>query len=273
MRATRANADAARAADLLTGARRLVVFTGAGMSQESGVPTFRDAQSGLWASFNPAELATPEAFRRNPARVFGWYLWRARLVRTVEPHTGYAALVQLSAGFESYVVVTQNVDGLHQRAGSSDVIELHGRLDAFRCFDRDHPFDASRLAALESLPEGDVDPPLCPECGSPIRPGVVWFGEMLPPDDVARANDAVTQCDALLVVGTSGLVYPAAELPWLALERGATLIEVNPTPTPFSRRAHVSWRSTAATALPLLVQVLGQRANPPSAIRNPQLQR
>lgn len=256
MTATGAGAHADRAADLLTGARRLVVFTGAGMSQESGVPTFRDAQTGLWASFDPNELATPQAFRRNPARVFGWYVWRARQVRSIQPHAGYVALVRLGAAFESFVVVTQNVDGLHQRAGSSGVIELHGRLDAFRCFDRGHPFDSAQLAALESPREGDVEPPPCPTCRSPIRPGVVWFGELLPAEAVARAHQAVAGCDALLVIGTSGLVYPAADLPWLALERGAKLIEVNPTPTPFSSRAHLSWRSTAASALPALAQAL-----------------
>lgn len=248
--------EAARAVGLLAGARRLVVFTGSGMSQESGIPTFRDAQTGLWSRFDPNQLATPEAFRRHPARVFGWYVARWRQMRATAPNPGHHALVQLAATVDTCTIVTQNIDGLHRRAGSADVIELHGSIEAFRCFDRAHPFDPDGLTALAALPEGAVEPPACPQCGSPIRPGVVWFGELLPVEAVARANAAVAACDVLLVVGTSGVVYPAAELPWLALERGAKLIEVNPTPTPFSARAHLSWRSTAAAALPQLARAI-----------------
>lgn len=247
---------AARVATLLGPARRVVLLTGAGMSQESGVPTFRDAQTGLWARYDPMELASPGAFRRDPARVFGWYLWRWTKVRAVEPHAGYRAAVSLAARFDNFQVVTQNVDGLHARAGSRDVIELHGSLTAFRCVDGAHPFDPAGLAGLEAGVDGSVEPPRCPRCGSPIRPDVVWFGEMLPMDAVRRAWEAMQRCDAVLVVGTSSVVYPAAELPHVAKVHGATVIEINPERTPLTDQADYSWPASAATALPALADLL-----------------
>ena len=248
---------ATRAAALLAGARNVVAFTGAGMSRESGVPTFREAQTGLWARYDPMELATPEAFLRHPARVFGWYLWRFKLVRRVAPHAGHRALPMLAGHFGTLTVVTQNVDGLHRRAGSTEVIELHGALGAFRCFDHGHPYDIARLDRLLALPDGDVEPPPCEVCGSPIRPGVVWFGEGLPAEAVRRAWEAAEQCDVLLTVGTSALVYPAAEVPHVALRCGAAVIEINPEPTPFTPHAALAWQASAGQALPLLAQRLG----------------
>ncbi len=240
-------------AAILRGARRVVVVTGAGMSQESGVPTFRDARTGLWARFDPAELATPEAFRRAPERVFGWYLRRWTLARRAEPHAGYHALVQLGDVFAQLLVVTQNVDGLHRRAGSRDVVELHGSLDAFRCAGAGHPFAADGLETLaDRAPDGPVPPPPCPVCGSPVRPGVVWFGEVLPARAVERAWAAAESCDAMLVIGTSSLVLPAASVPEIALRRGRPVVEINPDRTPLTARARVWWQARAGDALPAL---------------------
>jgi NAD-dependent deacetylase len=253
---------AARAVELLREARRIVVFTGSGMSQESGVPTFRDAESGLWAHFDPAELATPDAFRRNPARVFAWYLWRWRASRMAQPHAGYRALVEMEDRFERLTVVTQNVDGLHWRAGSDRVIELHGSLETFRCFDAGHPYDAARLEELSARGAEEIEPPRCERCGSPIRPGVVWFGEPLPWDQLEAARAEVEACDALLAVGTSGLVYPAADLAWAAVGRGIPVIEVNPQATPLSGHAALAWPSGASAALRELAAGLAAGRSP-----------
>lgn len=243
-------------AAMLRGATRLVVVTGAGMSRESGLSTFRDALTGLWARFDPEELATEAAFRRNPSRVFGWYVSRLRQIQAAEPHAGHYAIARLATALARLDVVTQNVDGLHRRAGSTHVLELHGVLDAFRCLDAGHPFDARQLEGVEVDDDGRLEPPCCAECRSPIRPGVVWFGEALPNDVATAAWDAARDCDALLVVGTSAMVYPAAELPDVALARGCTVIEINPEVTAFSSRATLRWRAPAGTALPELADRL-----------------
>lgn len=246
-----------RAVELLRQARHVVVFTGSGMSQESGVPTFRDAQNGWWARFDPNELATPEAFRRQPARVFGWYFQRWWSARAAQPHAGYRALVELEDRFERLTVVTQNVDGLHGRAGSRRVIELHGSLEAFRCFDGGHRYDIRRLEELGPPRGEEMEPPRCDRCGSPIRPGVVWFGEALPWDQLALARAEIEGCDALMVIGTSALVYPAADLAWVGVGRGITVIEINPQPTPLSPHATLAWPAGAGVALPELAAGLG----------------
>lgn len=254
------DALAVTAAKLLSAARRVVVLTGAGMSRESGVPTFRDALTGLWARFDPEELATEAAFRRNPSRVFGWYLMRLRTCRSAEPHAGYRALPELAGLFEDFLIVTQNVDGLHQRAGSRDVVELHGSLESFRCLDGGHSFDVSELE-LQIDSEGEsVGPPACSICGSPIRPGVVWFGEALPEHQITRAWRGVEECEAALVVGTSSVVYPAAELPLAAAAHGAKVVEINPNQTPLSAEADVWWPATAAAALPALTALMKEGA-------------
>ncbi len=249
-------AELKRAAAILADAKNVVVSTGAGMSRDSGVPTFRDAMTGLWARFDPHELANAQAFSSRPARVFGWYLWRWNLVNNATPHTGYKALVNLEKAFEQLLVVTQNVDGFHRRVGSRDVVELHGSLEAFRCFDNGHPYDSAGLKGLETGEDGEVDPPRCTICGSLIRPGVVWFGEMLPREPVERAWAAVGQCDALLVVGTSAVVYPAAELPSIALRRGCPVIDVNPDSTPITDDVDVWIPERAEVALPALADLL-----------------
>lgn len=218
------------------------------MSQESGVPTFRDELSGLWANFDPAELATESAFRKNPARVFGWYVARLRKVRAAEPHHGYLSLVALEDRFDQLTVITQNVDGLHSRAGSSSVLEIHGSLERFRCLDAAHPYEYDPPPRGEESSE-DIEPPVCTVCGSLIRPGVVWFGEILPERVVQQAWDAASKADAMMVIGTSAEVYPAADLPRVAAESGAAVIELNPMSTPLSRTANYCLRETAAGGL------------------------
>lgn len=237
--------------DLVSAVRRaqsIAVLTGAGISAESGVPTFRDAQSGLWADFKPEDLATPEAFLRNPKMVWDWYAWRRQRVLSVQPNAGHTALVEIGKRVSRFTLITQNVDGLHQRAGSRDVLELHGNITRVKCFQED-----TLVEKWEEIGDG---PPRCARCGSWLRPDVVWFGEMLPPGVLEAAEDAARSCDVFLNVGTSTLVYPAAELPFTALSAGATVIEINPEETPLTSQASFSLRGTAASVLPALVEAL-----------------
>jgi NAD-dependent deacetylase len=242
---------------VLRGASRVVVTTGAGMSKDSGIPTFRDALTGFWANYSAEDYATEAAFRRDPARVFGWYAWRRRLALAAVPHAGYHALLALEGLVGRLDVVTQNVDGLHRRVGSQRVIELHGSLDRFSCLDARHPADAAQVPMPEV--DGPYAPPPCRVCGSPLRPDVVWFGEMLPERATADAWDLAAACDVMLVVGTSGLVHPAAQLPHIARDAGATVIEINPDETELTPIAHVVLPGRAAEVLPSLVDSL-QRA-------------
>lgn len=232
----------------------MVVTTGAGMSRESGIPTFRDVSTGLWARFNPEELATEAGFRRSPARVFGWYAWRRRLVRQAVPHPGYAALVAMEGQIPDLTVVTQNVDGLHRRVGGRRVVELHGSLDRFSCIDHRHPFPSSAVPLARG--DGDVEPPACRRCGAPVRPDVVWFGEALPERETAAAWQLAAACQVMLVVGTSGLVHPAAQLPLIARDAGATVVEINPEPTEISSVAHIICRGPAGVMLPAVASAL-----------------
>jgi NAD-dependent protein deacetylase/lipoamidase len=246
-----------QALSILSKARRVVVLTGAGMSAESGVPTFRDALTGWWSRYDPYELATPAAFRTNPARVFGWYVARFMAVRAAIPHPGYDALVRLGRHFGGWPIVTQNVDGLHSRAGSRDVTELHGSLARFRCADGGHPFPSELVVALgEGTGEDEVHPPRCPSCGSLIRPDVVWFGEPLPRDAVERAWALAHDAEVMLVVGTSSVVYPAADLPAVTRYAGGAVIEVNPDETALSPHASVILREPAGVTLPRLIREL-----------------
>jgi NAD-dependent deacetylase len=231
---------------LLARARHVVVLTGAGMSAESGVPTFRDALTGLWSRFDPAQLATLEAFCADPPLVWRWYAERRRGVMAARPHAGHLALARATARFERFSLITQNVDGLHARAGSPDVVELHGNILRSRCVDG----CGVEIGHPDALPPGE--PPRCPGCGSLLRPGVVWFGEALEPAVLARAESAMQQADAVLVVGTSGLVYPAAGLPALARASGASVVIVNPNESDLDGLADHVLRSPAAQALPAL---------------------
>lgn len=245
--------DPQRAIELVRQAPRVAILSGAGMSAESGVPTFRDALTGLWSNFDPKDLATESAFRQNPRRVFSWYLHRLAHVRRVEPHAGYRALVALERQKGATPIVTQNVDGLHRQAGSRNVIELHGSLTSFCCVDRRHPFPLDDVLKLVGVNSEELAPPRCRKCGSWIRPGVVWFGETLPADAITRAWKAVEDADVLLVIGTSAVVYPAADLPLYAKSKGTTVIEINPEPTSFTPFADVFWKATAGAALPEIV--------------------
>lgn len=236
--------DAVRA--LLGRARHVAVLTGAGMSAESGVPTFRDALTGLWARFDPAQLATPQAFRANPQLVWRWYAERRAGVLAAQPHAGHRALAQAAPRFERFSLITQNVDGLHARAGSRDVLELHGNILRSRCLEE----CGVEIAHPDQLPPGE--PPRCPGCGGLLRPAVVWFGEALEPAILARAEQAMAAADLVLVVGTSGLVYPAASLPALAQAAGATVVIVNPNDSEIDNQAERVVRATAAQALPAM---------------------
>ena len=240
----------------VSGARRVLVLTGAGMSAESGVPTFRDAQTGLWEEFDPSQLATAEAFRLDPPFVWAWYAWRMQLVRGVEPNDGHRALAEL-AGLREVTISTQNVDDLHERAGSAVAAHLHGSIFALRCSDCETPYDGD--VDLPAEPTERIDPPTCPQCEGDVRPGVVWFGEVLPDDAVAAteaAIEALEPGDVVLVIGTSGIVYPAAGYPAMARAEGATVVEVNPVDTEITDMCHHVVRGTAAQVLPELVAAL-----------------
>ncbi|SCL26252.1 NAD-dependent deacetylase [Micromonospora pallida] len=241
------------AAALLDQAERVVVFTGAGMSAESGVPTFRDALTGLWQRFDAQALATPEAFRADPALVWGWYEWRRHAVQQAQPNAGHRAVAAIEARVPNTVLVTQNVDDLHERAGSANPVHLHGSLFAPRCSACAHPASTPYGEADEPT-DGPVPPPRCARCAADIRPGVVWFGEALPTAALEAAVEAASSCDLLVTVGTSGLVYPAAEIPQVAARLGATVIQVNPEETPLDRVATVNLRGPAARVLPALVE-------------------
>ncbi len=229
-----------RAARLLIAARSICVSTGAGMSAESGMATFRDDETGLWSKFNPDELATPQAFRRDPVKVWAWYRWRRSELAKIEPHAGHRVLAEWEQRTPQFVLVTQNIDGLHYRAGSKNVIELHGRLDVARCTFCDY-----QLQGLDDLGED----PACPVCQKRLRPGVVWFGEALPSGAVEAAFDAARECEVFLVIGTSGVVQPAASLASVAKSMGAAVVEVNPNVTELSHLADVIVRSGCRDAL------------------------
>lgn len=231
----------------LQAARRVVALTGAGISAESGVPTFRDAQTGLWAKYSAEELATPEAFLKNPRLVWDWYAWRRSLTQEAEPNAGHVALVRLAELFPTFTLITQNVDGLHQRAGSTGVLELHGNIGVTLCFDE--------RRAVSSYTDDGTTPPRC-SCGALLRPGVVWFGEALPPAVLARAEQAAASADVLLSIGTSSLVHPAASLPGRAQRGGALLLEVNPSRTPLTPQVDLALSGPAGQLLPKLVDEL-----------------
>jgi NAD-dependent deacetylase len=228
-------------------ARHVAVLTGAGMSAESGVPTFRDAQTGLWAHFDPQELATEAAFRAHPQRVWDWYAHRREMIAAVSPNAGHHALAAFARErLGCLTLITQNVDGLHQRAGNADALALHGSIAEDRWLDA--PRACCRLDAIQA-----GHPPHCPVCGNLRRPAVVWFGENLPADALEAAEHAARHCDLMLVVGTSGEVYPAAGLAFTAHQSGAKVVIVNPEPTPLDVVAEHRLRDTAAGCLPVLL--------------------
>ena len=232
-----------RARSILSGARRVAVLTGSGISAESGVPTFRGA-GGLWRTFHPEDLATPQAFARDPQLVWEWYDWRRGLIAAAKPNPAHEALVLLEARCEAFTLATQNVDGLHALAGSLNVITLHGDIWTLRCI----ACGTERTDRSVPLPEL---PPVC-ACGALLRPGVVWFGEPLPEGAMKRAAAAAANADALLMIGTSAAVWPAAGLGEVALAAGVPVIEINPEPTVYSDRV-LSLAGRAGEILPRLL--------------------
>ncbi len=237
----------------LRGARHVVVFTGAGVSAESGIPTFRDALTGLWERFDAEALATPQAFRRDPDLVWGWYEWRRMRAMRASPNAAHVAIAALEAKVAQLTLVTQNVDDLHERAGSRAPLRLHGSLFAPRCFRCGR--DAVPAPGMPQEPDDGrpLPPPRCPGYDGLVRPGVVWFGEALPEAVLAKAFDAARACEVLLSVGTSGLVQPAASIPACAKEAGALVVQVNPNATAMDRMADYNLRGSAATVMPALV--------------------
>ena len=236
------------AAAALKNARHVCVLTGAGISAESGIPTFRDALTGLWANFNPEDLATPEAFERDPKFVWDWYEFRRELIRQAEPNPGHFALAELAGRVPRFTLVTQNVDGLHQRAGSKGVLEYHGNILRDRC--------CVEQVIAERSEDSRHGLPRCAACGGLLRPDVVWFGEAIPPGPMLAAAAAAESCDVFLSIGTSSLVYPAASLAESALRAGATVIEVNPDRTDLSPAADVVLGGPSGLLLPRLLDAL-----------------
>ena len=239
--------DLRAAAARLARARRVVVYSGAGVSKESGISTFRDPSEGLWAKYDPMALATAEAYARDPAFVWAWYMDRFGLIEQAQPNPGHVALAEL-AELVPLTIVTQNIDGLHQRAGSSDVIELHGSALRFKCLAGRHTG-----LSLADLAGSDEAPPRCPHCGEIVRPDIVWFGEALPTAALERAFELASRCEVLLAVGTSGVVYPAAMVPVLARQAGATVIDVNPEPDAIANMADWFLQGPGGEVLPQLV--------------------
>ncbi|RMF61468.1 MAG: NAD-dependent deacylase [Calditrichaeota bacterium] len=235
--------------DRLKVAYNVVVLTGAGMSAASGVPTFR-GKDGLWNKFNPEELANINAFLRNPDLVWEWYSWRRNLIKNVNPNLGHYALVDMEQYFPEFAVITQNVDNLHQQAGSKSVIELHGNIMRNKCIDCGQYISEEDLLKLEEEAEKKV--PHCPQCGGLIRPDVVWFGELLPQDAIEKARELSAAAEVFFSVGTSSQVEPAASLPYLAKGNGAYLVEINPEATPLSSVADECLREGVEKVLPAL---------------------
>ncbi len=234
-------------AEALRTAHTVTVLTGAGMSADSGVPTFRDAQTGLWAQYRPEELASPEAFARDPDTVWQWYRWRRQNVAAAQPNAGHEALAALEAHLPDLRLVTQNVDGLHRRAGHREVIEFHGNIGVNRCH---------REGRIVEVDDATDAPPPCPHCGAPVRPGVVWFGEAIPKEALERATEAAGACDLLLAVGTSAVVHPAAALAQIARRGGARTAEINPDATELSDDIDIRIPARAAEALPQVLERL-----------------
>ncbi|MER3523934.1 MAG: NAD-dependent protein deacylase [Ignavibacteria bacterium] len=236
-----------RTRSALLHAQSVVAFTGAGISAESGVPTFRGTD-GIWSKFKPEELANLDAFMRNPALVWEWYAARKKVIAEAQPNAGHYALAAMERLFPSFTIITQNIDNLHRRAGSTRVFELHGNIERNYCMHCGKPFTNEQVLQGPSVPR-------C-TCGGLIRPDVVWFGEFLPEDEWEGAERVCRSADVLLSIGTSGVVYPAASLPYEAKRNAAYIIEVNPEPTPLTPDADEFLRGKAGDILPTLVALI-----------------
>lgn len=238
-------------ADLVSLLRRnpdLVALTGAGVSQESGLRTFRDAQTGLWAQYKPEDLASPEAFRRDPKLVWDWYAWRREAVKGVRPNAGHYALAEIEKRVPQFTLITQNVDGLHRMAGSQNLLELHGNIQRVRC--------AECSTFTETWDDDTASVPGCKQCGGLLRPDVVWFGESLPRDQLEAAVEAARSCHVFFSIGTSGLVQPAASLAFAAHNRGAVVVEINAEATPLTPKADFVLHGKSGEILPRLVETV-----------------
>ena len=235
--------------DRLRAARRIVAFTGAGISVESGLSTFRDKQTGLWAKYRPEDLATPQAFQRNPRMVWEWYEWRRGVGAKAEPNPGHHALAHIEAARPGFFLATQNVDGLHARAGSRNLVELHGNIRRTICFDHRH--------LAESWEPTDEPPPRCAQCGSLLRPDVVWFGEL--PYDLDVIDEALLACDVFAAIGTSGAVYPAAGYVAEAHALGIPTVELNLEPSDNARAFDDARYGPATEVVPAFVEEMLRR--------------
>jgi len=233
---------------LLRGTLNLVALTGAGVSQESGLRTFRDAQTGLWAHYKPEELASPQAFARDPKLIWDWYAWRREAVKGVRPNRGHYALAEMEKHVPGFALITQNVDGLHRMAGNQKVLELHGNIQRVRC--------AECYRVPETWEDATDSVPRCKECGGLLRPDVVWFGESLPRDQLEAAVEAARSCDVFFSIGTSGVVQPAASLAFAAHNRGAVVVEINAEPTPLTSKANFALHGKSGEILPRLVEAV-----------------
>ncbi len=248
-----------QAAALMRASQFPVVLTGAGVSAESGVPTFRDAASGLWSKYDATELATPQAFQRDPDLVWRFYQYRRQITEKAKPNPGHYALAELEQLKPNLQIITQNVDGLHEEAGSTHVIRLHGRLSKTKC-SQNCKGDPTLIDLDEFGLNTSQTAPRCPYCGAGLRPAVVWFNELLPAAPLEAAWQAVNSADLMLVVGTSGLVYPAADMPRDAHDRGVPIIEINPKPTAHTAVADVLIAAPSGEVLPALVRLLAEPA-------------
>jgi len=235
----------ARLESVLARAGQIVAFTGAGISAESGVPTFRGVD-GIWKKMRPEELASMDGFMRNPALVWEWYAHRKEIIRNVKPNAGHAALVRMERVFPHVAVITQNIDNLHRRAGSSTVLELHGNIERNYCMKCGLSYTDLDVPLKDGVPT-------CTQCSGLIRPDVVWFGEMLPEEEWEASVRAAGSADLFFSIGTSAVVYPAASLPLLAKQQGAFLVEVNPEPTPLTDRADEYLQGPAGIVIPELL--------------------
>jgi len=233
---------------LLRGTSKLVALTGAGVSQESGLRTFRDAQTGLWAQYKPEDLASPQAFARDPKLIWDWYAWRREAVKGVRPNAGHYALAEIEKRIPQFTLITQNVDGLHRMAGNQNVLELHGNIQRVRCSEC-YTFTEAWGDDTESVPQ-------CVVCGGLLRPDVVWFGESLPRDQLEAAVEVARSCDVFFSIGTSGVVQPAASLAHAARNRGAVVVEVNAETTPLTQKANYFLQGRSGEILPELVKAV-----------------
>jgi NAD-dependent deacetylase len=244
----------ADAINALRQARHIVVFTGAGISAESGIPTFRDRLTGLWAHHDPQRLETAKAFKENPPLVWGWYLWRRQQVLQARPNAAHLAITRLADGGRESTVITQNIDDLHERAGSQDVLHLHGSLTTPKCFACHRPAELTQEQLAIPAEGALIEPPRCARCNGRLRPGVVWFGEDLPAGAWKAATQAARSCDVMLSIGTSGVVMPATSLPDLALAAGAMVIHINPVDVSMDRASELMLIGQAGQMLPSLIK-------------------